>query len=203
MSEQAAKLFAGQMGICAVLINILIDKGLITASEMQDRFEQAREAANRCSGGAAVAHALAEIVAYLEPRRARSEKGGEGPLEGALVLVLAHDTPPARHLQRALEDAGAEVLRAYSRAEATLRIEQFDLAAAALEWRFVKSQRSLARRLNRRSVPFLVFGGAAVEEGSRVVPVFAASTPPDELVEAVARLVREGGKKSLLPVLVN
>jgi hypothetical protein len=202
MSEQAAKLFAGQMGICAVLINILIDKGIITAGEMQDRFEQAREAASRCSGGTAVAHALAEIVAYLEPRRARSEKGGEGPLEGALVLVLAHDTPPARHLQRALEDAGAEVLRAYSRAEATLRIEQFDLAAAALEWRFVKSQRSLARRLNRRSVPFLVFGGA-IEEGSRVVPVFAASTPPDELVEAVVRLVREGGKKPLLPVLVN
>jgi hypothetical protein len=201
MSDQAAKLFAGQMGICAVLINVLLDKGIITASEMQERFEQARDAANRCSGGTAVAHALAEIVAYLEPQRAR--KPGEGPLDGALVLVVAHDGLWARHLQRALESAGAQVLRAHSRSEAALRIEQFELAAAVLESRLVKSQRSLARRLNRRGVPFLVFGGSGTGETPPTVPVVAASTPPEELVAALVRLVGNSGKKPGLPALVN
>ena len=49
--ERTAKLYAGQMGIIAVLVNVLVDKGVITESELRERFEQAHEAASRCSGG--------------------------------------------------------------------------------------------------------------------------------------------------------
>jgi sugar diacid utilization regulator len=49
--DRTAKLYAGQMGIIAVLVNVLIDKGVITASELRERFERAHEAASRCSAG--------------------------------------------------------------------------------------------------------------------------------------------------------
>ena len=67
MNDQATKLFAGHIGICAVLVDILIDKGIVAQSEIRDRFEQAREAAGQSSDGPMVSHALAEIVEYLEP----------------------------------------------------------------------------------------------------------------------------------------
>ena len=43
--DRTAKLYAGHMGIVAVLVNVLIDKGIITESELRERFEQAHEAA--------------------------------------------------------------------------------------------------------------------------------------------------------------
>ena len=67
--DRTAKLYAGQMGICAVLVNVLIDKGVITESELRERFEQAHEAANRCSGGRGVAIVLEDMLTYLEPAR--------------------------------------------------------------------------------------------------------------------------------------
>jgi hypothetical protein len=42
--DRTAKLYAGHMGIVAVLVNVLIDKGVITESELRERFEQAHEA---------------------------------------------------------------------------------------------------------------------------------------------------------------
>jgi hypothetical protein len=64
--DGAAKLYAGQMGIIAVLVNVLIDKGVISDSELTDRFEQAHEAASRCSGGPGIAVVLEDMLAYLE-----------------------------------------------------------------------------------------------------------------------------------------
>ena len=64
--DRTAKLYAGQMGICAVLVNVLIDKGVITESELRERFEQAHEAASRCSGGPGVAIVMEDMLAYLE-----------------------------------------------------------------------------------------------------------------------------------------
>ena len=71
MDGDFAKLFAGHMGVCAVILNVLIDKGIVSQDELRERFEQARHAASHCSGGPATAEALAAIVAYLEhvPRR--------------------------------------------------------------------------------------------------------------------------------------
>ena len=65
--DRTAKLYAGHMGIVAVLVNVLIDKGVITESELRERFEQAHEAARQCSGGPGIAVVLEDMLAYLEP----------------------------------------------------------------------------------------------------------------------------------------
>ena len=64
--DRTAKLYAGQMGILAVLVNVLIDKGVITENELRERFERAHEAASRCSGGPGVAIVLEDMLTYLE-----------------------------------------------------------------------------------------------------------------------------------------
>ena len=46
--DRIAKLYAGHMGIVAVLVNVLIDKGVISQDELRERFEQAHEAACAC-----------------------------------------------------------------------------------------------------------------------------------------------------------
>jgi hypothetical protein len=50
----------------AVILNVLIDKGIISQEELRARCEQARDAAAGCSGGPETAEALAEIVRYLD-----------------------------------------------------------------------------------------------------------------------------------------
>lgn len=72
MTSELAKLFAGHMGTCAVILNVLIDKGVISQDELRERFEQARDAAVKCSGGRETAAALAEIVHYLVAGVARA-----------------------------------------------------------------------------------------------------------------------------------
>ena len=67
--DRTATLYAGQMGVISVLVNVLIDKGIITQSELRKRFEQAHEAASRCSGGPGVAVVLEDMLTYLEPVR--------------------------------------------------------------------------------------------------------------------------------------
>ena len=68
--DRTAKLYAGHMGIVAVLVNVLIDKGVITEDELRERFEQAHGAAMRCSsGGPEVAVVLGDMLTYLEPAR--------------------------------------------------------------------------------------------------------------------------------------
>jgi CheY-like chemotaxis protein len=67
--EQMAKLYAGQMGISAVLLNVLIDKGVISQSELVERFKQARAAATQCRGGREIAIVLEDMLAYLAPAR--------------------------------------------------------------------------------------------------------------------------------------
>ena len=64
--DRCAKLFAGHIGVCAVLVNILIDNGVIGREEAADRFRQAYGAAAECSGGADVARALATMIHYLD-----------------------------------------------------------------------------------------------------------------------------------------
>jgi hypothetical protein len=64
--DGTAKLYAGQMGIIAVLVNVLIDKGVITGNELRERFEQAHETAGRCSDGPGVAIVLEDMLTYLE-----------------------------------------------------------------------------------------------------------------------------------------
>jgi hypothetical protein len=64
--DRIDKLYAGQMGIVAVLVSVLIDKGIISQSELRERFEQARAAASECSGGRGIAIVLEDILTYLD-----------------------------------------------------------------------------------------------------------------------------------------
>ena len=41
MPGDFAKLFAGHMGISTVILNVLIDKGVISQDELLERFQQA------------------------------------------------------------------------------------------------------------------------------------------------------------------
>ena len=63
--DRTTEFYAGHMGIIAVLVNVLIDKGVITENELRERFEQAHEAASRCSGGPGVAIVLEDMLTYL------------------------------------------------------------------------------------------------------------------------------------------
>ena len=67
--DRTATLYAGQMGVISVLVNVLIDKGIITQSELRKRFEQAHDAASRCSAGPGIAVVLEDMLTYLEPVR--------------------------------------------------------------------------------------------------------------------------------------
>ncbi len=91
MDDYFAKLFAGHMGISAVLASVLVDKGVIGNDELSDRFRQAHRAAALCSSGPATAHALAEIIAYLDrqfARRARPSAGRWAPRSCAEARLL-------------------------------------------------------------------------------------------------------------------
>ena len=72
--ERTEKLHAGQMGIIAVLVNVLVDKGIITENELRERFEQAHKATSRCSGGPGIAIVLEDMLTYLEPLRGADER---------------------------------------------------------------------------------------------------------------------------------
>jgi hypothetical protein len=69
-----AKIYAGQMGVIAVLVNVLIDKGTISECELKERFEQAHEAACRYSADTAIARVLEDMLSYLEHPRPRATK---------------------------------------------------------------------------------------------------------------------------------
>jgi hypothetical protein len=66
MDDRVAKLFAGHMGVSAVLANILIDKRIVSREEALSYFRQAHDAATQCSGGTDVARALAAMIDYLD-----------------------------------------------------------------------------------------------------------------------------------------
>lgn len=67
MDDGTARLFAGHMGVTAVVANILIDKGIVSEAELRERFMQAHAAAMQCAGAPMTAHVLAEMIRYLDP----------------------------------------------------------------------------------------------------------------------------------------
>jgi hypothetical protein len=66
MDDGVARLFAGHIGVSAVLTNILIDKHMVSREEALSYFRQAHDAAAQCSGGTEVAQALAVMISYLD-----------------------------------------------------------------------------------------------------------------------------------------
>ena len=70
MDPKLGKLLAGHTGVAAVLINVLIDKGLISKEELSARLLQAHDAATKSSGGPPAAQAIEAIIDYLNRRDA-------------------------------------------------------------------------------------------------------------------------------------
>ena len=71
--HELAKLLAGQLGVSAVLVNVLVDKGIVSRDELYDRFQQAHDAARQSASGEPSARLLAAMISYLgknlAPRR--------------------------------------------------------------------------------------------------------------------------------------
>jgi CheY-like chemotaxis protein len=195
MNDEAAKLFAGHLGVCAVLVDVLIDKGIISQSELFDRFQQAHVAACQCSAGPAVAHALSEMVEYLEPAtKVQAPAVVDGrPLFAQTILLVEEDARVAREIQRGLEGAGGEVLVARNCAEALSRIAQFDFSAAVLDWLPASSEhKTIARWLKEDGVRFVFHAEQPPEDvmTARGAPILLKPARPKDIVNALALLIR-------------
>ena len=191
MNDHAARLFAGHAGVCAVLVDMLIDKGIVSHSELVDRFERAQSAAGHWSDSRVAARELADIVAYLKPANKDAPPLDRTALIGETVLVVESDMEPAAALRAALERAGAEVLTVRTAVEALPRIAQFEFSAAVVEWRpDTREHRTLAHWLREDGVRVL-YRAEAVPEASVMAagsPMLLKSTPLHEVVACLARI---------------
>jgi hypothetical protein len=189
MNDQTARQFSGSADACSALIDVLIDKGVITADEVLARFRSGPHG-HRASGSADGTPGLVEYVV--------SGSGAAGPqathrdreaLLGETVLVVS-DAGAADELRDVLESAGAEVLVARNAVEAMARIAQFDFSSAVIEWRAVSRQhRALVRWLREDGVRILSVSaepdGTATPPGLPTVP---STARPQDIAAALARL---------------
>jgi CheY-like chemotaxis protein len=195
MSDEAAKLFAGHIGVCAVLADVLIDKGVISQSELYNRFQQAHVAACQSSAGPAVAHALSEMIEYLEPTAGTYSAASATKrrlLVGQTILLIERDETSAREMQGALELAGAEVLTVREAADALPRIAQFDFSAAVLEWRpHCKENLAIARLLKEDGIRFVYHAEQPPEDviTARGAPILLKPANADDIVSSLALLI--------------
>ena len=193
MEDQPGKLFAGHVGVCAILVNVLIDKGIISRSEFLDRLRQAHATSQGASGPLG-ADALAQMVDYLEPAIgvAAAAAADRPALDGQTVLVVEEQAAIARDLQVALEKAGAEVLLARDASAALPCIERFDFSAAVLDWRPDSSDhRTVVRWLKEEGARLLFYAAQPPEDvaTARGAPIFLKPARPEEIVKALALLV--------------
>jgi CheY-like chemotaxis protein len=189
MNDQPARITDAQIGVCAVLVDVLIDKGIVTQGELLDRLRQAQGGSGRRSGGFGAARALADMVAHLE-------LGGPGTLQprrldGETVLVVEEDAAAADRVMAILERAGAEVLVARGAEEALARLAQFDFSAAVLDWRPERSAHRAEMRSLREDGVRILFHAADPPEDAVAAcgdPVLSKLAPAGEIVAALVRL---------------
>jgi CheY-like chemotaxis protein len=189
MNDQAAKLLAGHAGVCAVLVDTLIEKGIVSQSELLARFQRAQVTAGHWSESRVAARELADIVAHLKPAEADAPLLDRTTLIGETVLVVESDMARAEALQTALERAGAEVLIAPTAVEALPRIAQVDFTAAVVEWRAdAREHRTLIRWLREDGVRFVYRADSLPEAKAAGAPALLKSAPLHEVVAALARI---------------
>jgi CheY-like chemotaxis protein len=197
MNDQAAGLLAGHAGVCTVLVDMLIDKGIVSQSELLDRFRRAQCTAGQWSESRVAARELADIVAHLKPAEAGAPALDGTALIGETVLVVEGDTRRAEALQAALERAGAEVLIARTAVEALPRIAQFEFSAAVVEWRPDRREhRTLVHWLREDGVHLLCRADALPDARATAAgaPVLPKSAPLHEVVAALARIAAAAGE---------
>jgi DNA-binding response OmpR family regulator len=133
---------------------------------------------------------MVEYVSRQTPGRVKGVLERE-PLAGQTILLVEEQPIIVRHLQKALEAAGAEVLVAPNAADALSRVEEFDFSAAVLDWQPDCSEgRTLAHRLDEEGVRFLFCATHPPEDvtASRGVPMFRKPVRPKDIVQALALL---------------
>jgi CheY-like chemotaxis protein len=194
MNDQPARMMDGPMGVCAVLVHVLIEKGIVTQSELLDRLRQAQTASGRWAGGFGTARALADMVADLEPEA----HGAAEPrrLDGETVLVVEEDPSAADRMMAILERAGAEVLVAPGEEEALSRLTQFDFSAAVLDWRPERpAHRAVTRWLREDGVRILFHAAQPPEDAISACgdPILVKPAPATEIVGALGRLTGPTG----------
>jgi CheY-like chemotaxis protein len=110
------------------------------------------------------------------------------------VLVADDSRPFAELLRASLEDAGYEVVTAYSGLAAVAAVEKHDVALAVLDVLMPgMSGDAVAQRLRQvePDLPVLLMTGADRSFATAAgVPVLCKPFPHDELVAAVRRLVK-------------
>ena len=117
-------------------------------------------------------------------------------LAGQTILVVEEQALVALDLQTALEQAGAEVVVARNATEALARINEFDFAAAVVDWRpGSEDHRVVARALKQEQVRFLFYATHPPEDVTTVrgAPIFLKPGRPEEIAQALVLLV--GGSK--------
>jgi CheY-like chemotaxis protein len=116
-------------------------------------------------------------------------------LLGRVILVVEDEPLIALDVRTVLEAAGAMVVHATARHAAQAADNQQSLSAAILDLRPGSSDhRPIARRLKDRGIPFLFYSTHPPEDVTTVrgAPVVLKPGRPDEIVMAVALLLRAG-----------
>jgi DNA-binding response OmpR family regulator len=114
-----------------------------------------------------------------------------GALAGQTILIVEEEPVIALDVRMALEGAGATAVRATAH-DAVTAIEERTFAAAVLDLRpGSNDHRPIARKLRKRSVPFLFYSTHEPEVVTTVrgAPVILKSAPSDDVVKATALLL--------------
>jgi CheY-like chemotaxis protein len=170
MNDQALRPLADHTSVCTALVDLLIDKGVVSEREFFERFERARAAGRRA----------------VAPNR----------LDGQNVLLVEPQAGLAQELQTTLEDAGAEVLVARNAGEALARLTEFEFTAAVLDWRpETREHRTAARWLQEDGIPVLFHAADPSEDAIAECggPMLVRPAPAEEMVRALARLTGSSG----------
>jgi hypothetical protein len=114
-----------------------------------------------------------------------------GLLEGRLILNI--EDAPLCGLQGVLRSAGAEVITGDS-ARAVILVERPFLSAAILDCGPASiERRTIVTRLRERGLPFAFYGAEPpVSSTGDGTPFVSVATPADDIVRAIAFLIRRG-----------
>jgi DNA-binding response OmpR family regulator len=130
---------------------------------------------------------MPRIGAHLPPAVAQPT-WAKRSLDGVTILIVENEPLIRLHLEQIFREAGASVLSADSTEAARCLAENFDLSGAVLDW----SDAGICECLTERSVPFLFYSARAASEfeGWQHLPMVSKAAPPEEVIAALARLLR-------------
>jgi DNA-binding response OmpR family regulator len=113
-------------------------------------------------------------------------------LSGHLILVVEDEPLIALEIARALEDAGAQVVKTSTLKHALEIVEQDGLSAAILDHALGEEDASqLCERLKQRRIPFVMYSGYETLEGAcHNAPHVSKPIHPSMLVATMAGLLR-------------